>query len=132
MALILVVDDEPLMRRTIRAGLEKAGHQVEEAQDGEEGLRRFTELRPDLVITDIVMPEREGVETIRAIRAASPNTPIIAMSGGGSAGAMLFLDIADKLGATRTLPKPIRNAELLATVAHCLAKGHDGRGAWHE
>ena len=121
MALILVVDDEPLMRRTLRTALERAGHQVEEAQDGNEGLRLFREHKPDLVLTDIVMPDREGVETIQAMRALDPEMPIVAMSGGGSVGPELFLDLAQRLGATRTIAKPIRNAELTALVDECLA-----------
>lgn len=120
MALILVVDDEPLMRRTLRAGLEAAGHQVEEAEDGNEALKKFTELKPDLVVTDIVMPDREGVETIGAMRRLAPDAPIIAMSGGGSVGGTLFLELAEQLGATRTVAKPIRNADLLRLVDECL------------
>jgi CheY-like chemotaxis protein len=120
MALVLVVDDEPLMRRTLRTALEKAGHQVEEAQDGYECLRRFSELKPDLVITDIVMPDREGVETIGQLRQLDADVPIIAISGGGSVGGNLFLDLAQRLGATRTLTKPIRNADLLSAVSDCL------------
>ena len=120
MALILVVDDEPLMRRTVRAVLERAGHEVEEAQDGNEALRKFSDLQPDLVLTDIVMPDREGVETIGQLRRLNETVPIIAMSGGGSVGGSLFLELAEQLGATRTLSKPIRNAELVALVAECL------------
>ena len=120
MALVLVVDDEPLMRRTVRTALEKAGHEVEEAQDGNEGLRKFSELKPDLVVTDIVMPDREGVETIGQMRRLAPDMPIIAMSGGGSVGGTLFLELAEQLGATRTVAKPIRNADLLRLVDECL------------
>lgn len=121
MALVLVVDDEPLMRRTLRTALEKAGHQVEEAQDGNEGLKKFSALKPDLVLTDIVMPDREGVETIGQLRRLDSEVPIIAMSGGGSVGGTLFLDLAKQLGATRTVNKPIRNADLLVMVDECLA-----------
>ena len=120
MAFILVVDDEPLMRRTLRTALERAGHEVDEAKDGNEGLRKFSERRPDLVLTDIVMPEQEGVETIGQLRRLDPHIPIIAMSGGGSVGGTLFLSLAKELGATRTLAKPIRNAELVSLVEACL------------
>ena len=126
MALVLVVDDEPLMRRTVRTALEKAGHQVEEAQDGNEGMRKFSELQPDLVLTDIVMPDREGVETIGAMRRLRPEVPIIAMSGGGSVGGTLFLELAEQLGATRTAAKPIRNADLLRLVDECLGSSGEG------
>ena len=128
MALILIIDDEPLMRRTMRTVLEKAGHRVEEAGDGNEGLRKFGELKPDLVVTDIVMPDREGVETIGALRRLAPEMPIIAISGGGSVGGTLFLELAEQLGATRTASKPLRNADLLRLVDECLAAG-GGSGA---
>jgi DNA-binding response OmpR family regulator len=120
MAHILVVDDEPLLRRTLRTILERAGHVVDEAGDGNQALRAFAAERPDLVITDIVMPDREGIETIAQLRGENPGVPIIAMSGGGSAGSTLFLELARQLGATRTLNKPIRQAELLAAVDACL------------
>ena len=120
MALILVVDDEELLRRTLRTALERAGHEVEEAVDGGDAVRKFARRPCELVLIDIIMPEREGVETIGELRRLYPELPIIAMSGGGSVGGELFLDLARRLGATRTLPKPIRNAELVQLVAECL------------
>ena len=121
MALILLIEDDPLMRRTLRHGLERADHSVVEAEDGQIGLSKFSESRPDLVVTDIVMPNREGVETIQALRGMDPHVPIIAISGGGSVGPDLFLELAQHLGATRTLAKPMRNSELIEAVAECLA-----------
>jgi len=123
MARVLVVDDEPLLRRTLRTALERAGYQVEEAHDGNDALRKFSEQRPDLVLTDIVMPDREGVETIAELRRRDPAVPIIAMSGGGSVGGEMFLQLAEQLGATATLAKPIRNADLLKQVEVCLRAG---------
>jgi DNA-binding NtrC family response regulator len=120
MASILVIDDEVLMRTTLRTALEKAGHQVAEARDGNQGMKVFAEVRPDLVLTDIIMPDREGIEMIREMRSLDPDVPIIAMSGGGSVGGDLFLELAARLGATRTLSKPIRNADLVAAVDECL------------
>jgi DNA-binding response OmpR family regulator len=120
MARILLVDDEPMLRRTLRAILEKAGHVVAEAGDGDVALAMFSEDKPDLVITDIVMPNREGVETIRELRALDANVPIIAISGGGNTGGDLFLTLASHLGANQTLTKPIRQATLLETVNDCL------------
>ena len=119
MARILVIDDEQMLRRTLRALLERAGHAVVEAEDGVEGMAQFKAQRPDLVLTDIIMPNREGVETIGEMRRQAPELPIIAMSGGGSRGGDLFLTLAERLGAT--LAKPIRQAELLAAVDRCLA-----------
>jgi len=123
MSRILVVDDEAMLRRTLRAMLEKAGHTVAEAEDGREGLELFSAQPFDLVLTDIIMPNREGVETIGDIRRLNPKVPIIAMSGGGSAGGDLFLNLASQLGATRTLAKPIRQSDLIEAVNACLQTG---------
>lgn len=116
MAVILVIDDEPMMRRMLRVMLERAGHTVLEAKDGNKGLAQLARGAPDLVLTDILMPDREGVETIGEIRRLAPDLPVIAMSGGGSIGGDLILTIAEKVGATRTLAKPIRQDDLLAAV----------------
>jgi DNA-binding NtrC family response regulator len=125
MAFILVVDDEAMLRTTLRAILQRAGHEVAEAEDGAKAMEFFRISTPDLVLTDILMPNREGVETIGEMRAAAPAMPIIAMSGGGSTrGGELFLTLAAQLGATETLAKPIRQAELLKAVDACLASGH--------
>jgi YesN/AraC family two-component response regulator len=95
---------------------------VAEAEDGAKAMKIFQATRPDLVITDIIMPNREGVETIGEMRAIAPDLPIIAMSGGGSSrGGELFLELATQLGATRTLTKPIRQADLIVAVEACLA-----------
>jgi DNA-binding response OmpR family regulator len=126
MAHILVIDDEQMLRRTLRALLERAGHTVVEAEDGDQGLAQFNVHRPDLVLTDIIMPNREGVETIGEMRRQAPSLPIIAMSGGGSRGGDLFLTLAEKLGASATLSKPIRQAELLAVVDACLIRSAGG------
>jgi len=122
---ILVVDDEPMLRRTVRAILEREGHVVVEAEDGHQAVKRFTQEGFDLVITDIVMPNREGVETIGDLRRLDPALPIIAISGGGAAGPAavdLFLQLADQLGAMRTLAKPIRQTELIEAVNNCLRR----------
>ncbi len=123
MARILLVDDEPMLRRTLRIILEKAGHEVTEAGDGDQALLMFDEDKPDMVITDIVMPNREGVETIREMRRLDTRLPIIAMSGGANTGGDLFLRLASLLGANTTLSKPIRQAVLLEAVDACLAGG---------
>lgn len=117
---ILVIDDDPGIRFVLRKALERAGYVVHEAGDGQVGLQRFRELQPDLVITDIIMPEREGVETIVALRREVPSMPIIAMSGGGGGGAD-YLAMAEKLGAARTLHKPFSLAEALQAVDEVLA-----------
>ena len=121
MSCILVVDDEPALRRTLRAMLEKAGHTVMEAGDGDQAVAVFKERPVDLVLTDIIMPNREGIETLGALRRLDAEVPIIAMSGGGSKGGELFLTLASQLGATQTLAKPIRQADLVDAVEVCLA-----------
>lgn len=83
MTRILVIDDEPQVRAMLRQMLEREGYEVVEAEEGEEGMRRYREQPVDLVITDILMPQKEGIETIRALRRTNPGVKIIAISGGG-------------------------------------------------
>jgi CheY-like chemotaxis protein len=120
MGKILVIDDDPGFRKMINLTLTRAQHQVIEAQDGNEGVRRFKEYLPDLVICDIVMPEKEGIATILEIRTISPDIPIIAMSGGGANIGMQYLEAAGKLGANAILSKPFRPADLAEVVKRML------------
>lgn len=113
---ILVIDDEAALRTTIRKMLESASHEVIEAENGRIGIEAFRKQPADVVVTDIIMPQKEGIETIRDIRAIDPNVRIVAISGGGRNKNMDFLRIAGKLGATATLAKPFRKEELLACV----------------
>jgi len=122
MASILVIDDDPGFRRMVSLVLTRAQHTVIEAEDGDLGLMRFKEGKPDLVISDIVMPGKEGIETIREIRALSPDTPIIAMSGGGANIGLEYLDAARKLGASSILAKPFRPVDLAELVKRMLAQ----------
>jgi CheY-like chemotaxis protein len=118
MAHILLIDDEKLVRETFRAILEGAGHTVDEAGDGNAALARFRERRPDLVITDIFMPDQEGIGTILEIRKIDERVPIIVVTGG--AHAELNMTSATRLGATRALLKPVRSALLLSAIDECL------------
>ena len=122
MARILIIDDEDELRSMLRRMLEQAGHQVTEAVNGAEGIQLYEQDAHDLIITDIIMPEKEGVETIIALRRADPDLPIIAISGGGRLDATDFLTMTKKLGARRTLSKPFRRDQLLEAVGECLAK----------
>jgi CheY-like chemotaxis protein len=117
MAEILVIDDERQMRRLISRILKRAGHTVREAVDGRQGIDRFRELCPALVITDIVMPDMEGIETIRIMRGEAPAVPILAISGGSHP---IYLRAATEFGAMATLEKPFRPDELLGVVAKLL------------
>lgn len=115
-ATILVIDDEPQLRGMVKQMLEQEGYAVVEAHNGDEGLRVFRQSPADVVITDIVMPEKEGIETIRELRRDFPGVKIIAMSGGGRLDSGEYLHFALKLGAARILRKPFRRQELLETV----------------
>src|SRR5690242_662327 len=117
---ILVIDDDPLMRSSLRTVLEGKGYAVETLPDGRRALAMVEQIRPDAVITDIVMPESEGIETIVAIRAVDRRLPIIAISGGGQILEAEFLDMALQLGATAALRKPFELAQLLATLERLL------------
>lgn len=120
MAKILLIDDDDDVRRTLVRMLQMAGHEVHEATDGDSGLALFEELKPDLVITDILMPEKEGIETIMILKREHPDVKILAISGGGRSGAMDFLEMARSLGADQVLQKPFRRADLLDLVAKLL------------
>jgi CheY-like chemotaxis protein len=122
MALILVIDDTSTMRDLVRRMLQGTEHSVIEADDGATGLRLFQQQHPELVITDLIMPNKEGIETIKEIRRSSPGTKIIAMSGSTSLGNNnLYLNAAAKLGADATLIKPFSREQLLQTMVGILA-----------
>ena len=122
MARIIVIEDEELVRYTLKVTLESVGHQVFEACNGREGLAVIDREPCDMIITDIIMPEMEGIETIAAIRNRFPDLPIIAVSGGGRIGNMDFLKAAQELGATTILPKPFEPDELINVVDRFLTK----------
>jgi len=121
MAKILVIDDDARQRRLIVYILTKAGHQVFEADDGREGLQLFHQQRPALVITDILMPNKEGIETIAELRGEAPEVAIIAMSGGGAIGDMSYLDVARTLGANDVITKPFSAPDLVEAVNRLLS-----------
>jgi len=120
-ARVLVVDDEDLVRASLAAILRRGGHDVTLAEDGEDALRQFVPESFDLVITDIVMPRREGIETLLALRRLEPTLRIIAMSGSGGSDHGFYLKAAIALGADATLQKPFSVAELRAVVDEALA-----------
>lgn len=120
MAKVLIIDDDPGFRRMIRMIITRMHHAVVEAADGDQGVALFRTERPDLVICDIVMPNKEGIQTILEIRAEAPDALIIAMSGGGVSVGTGYLSAALKLGANQVITKPFRPAELTAMVAQLL------------
>jgi CheY-like chemotaxis protein len=117
---ILVIEDNPIVRSTVGRILQAGGYEVISANDGLQGVAAFRKEHPDLVVTDIIMPEQEGIETIRQILSDRPNAKIIAISGGGRIGNTDFLQIARKVGATEVLPKPFDPDDLLQMVSNCL------------
>lgn len=116
MANLLIVDDEDMVRMTLRQILEKAGHSVVEAIDGQDALRVFGDNKIDLVITDIVMPNMDGIEAIMALRDEQPFLKIIAISGGGRTKNMDFLELAKEIGAKEILAKPFEKSQVIETV----------------
>lgn len=121
MATVLVVDDDDLVRSTLRVILERAGHDVHEAANGQMATSFFRDKRPDVVITDIYMPEKDGLEVVMELRRIQPDVKIIAISGGGPNVETGLLGSAQIFGAKRTLFKPILPDVLLATVDEVLA-----------
>jgi DNA-binding response OmpR family regulator len=118
---ILIIDDEAPVRAFVRQTLEEEGYQISEAADGEEGLAALRTLPADLIITDIFMPNKEGIETICAVRRHFPSVKILAISGGGNY-RIDMLPAAMHLGAHHALTKPFTPDELLAAVNVALTR----------
>lgn len=123
MASILIVDDQATVRQTLRHALETEGLDVREAGDGAEALRLYRAEAADVVVTDIVMPNKEGIETIFELRRSAPQVKIIAMSDQGTVD---FLGMARKLGADHVLRKPFELHVFIALVQSCLKAAGKG------
>ncbi len=119
---ILIIDDDAQIRSMLKKMLEREGYQVITAKDGREGIRIFENSAIDLVITDLIMPEKEGIETIIALKQKNNQTKIIAISGDGKVNPISYLDMAIKLGAQKAFAKPIARKELIAGVKSLLAE----------
>lgn len=122
MVKVLIVDDEEMVRMVIANTLRKVGITVEEAENGRAAVLRFQENPADVVITDIIMPEQEGIETIIELKRISPTVKIIAISGGGRVGTTDYLEIARDFGAIRTFTKPFDRMKMLEAVYECLTE----------
>ncbi|MFI5336953.1 MAG: response regulator transcription factor [Opitutales bacterium] len=116
MASILLIDDDNDLRSIIAMMLGASGHAVRQAADGSAGIRLYQQSPADVVITDVVMPEKEGLATIIELRKINPRVRIIAISGGFAFDSKLYLNMARKLGADQVLRKPFLPEELKAAV----------------
>lgn len=116
MASVLIIDDDTSIRRVVRAALERAGHRVAEAGNGAEGMQRYRMAPADLVITDVFMPDQDGIETIQQLREEFPASRILAISGGSVAGTSGTLRDALLLGADATLAKPFTVEQLTRII----------------
>ncbi len=122
MALIMIVDDDVHIQLALRQIVESAGHSAIEAGNGEDAVEMFREFRPEIVITDIFMPQVDGIETIRAIRRCNPDARIIAMSGCDVDSAWNCLGSAVVLGADMALAKPFTGAQLTNAISSLLTR----------
>jgi len=120
MARILVIDDDPSIRDTMERVLARDSHMVESYEDARVALDALRQEQPDLVITDVYMPEMDGIEFLLSLREAEPDLPVIVTSGGGSASSHHLLTDAAYLGVTVTLPKPFEIDQLLELVRSVL------------
>lgn len=118
MARVLVIDDDKSVRLSLIKALEKVGHDVDEAADGEEAIEYFTSMPYDVVISDINMPVKDGVESLLDLKADYPDIKLIAISGEDEA----LLKAAEEFGAAKAFPKPFSIAEILKTVDDLLAE----------
>lgn len=122
MARIIVADDESAIRHLLVTALQRQGHEVDEAVDGKMAVELFRQEPCDLLITDIYMPNGDGLEAIAALRREAPDLKIIAISGGGSREGKDYFTAARRFGAARTLAKPLDMTKLLETVRELLER----------
>jgi CheY-like chemotaxis protein len=127
MASILVIDDHAAVLETVKVILAKQGHEIRTAPNGRLGMAQMAKRKFDLIITDIIMPEQDGIETIERLRQISTKLPILAISGCGMVGDTDFLKAAKEIGASDTLAKPFRAMDLVEKVAALLAGGQTDR-----
>ena len=116
MTRILLIEDDSNLRTLLAEVLTRGGYEVIEACNGEEAVRLFRKAPADLVVTDVLMPEKDGFETLMELRAEKPAPKILAMSGGGELSAAIYLRMAGRLGVDCVLAKPFATAEFLGAV----------------
>jgi two-component system, chemotaxis family, chemotaxis protein CheY len=118
---VFVVEDDPITREIITVSLQVSGHTVQSFENGRKAIEVLAYESADLMITDILMPEMDGVEILREIQRLQPQLPVLAISGGGSLGPTNYLGIAQVFGAAAVLAKPFSPDELIELVAKLLA-----------
>lgn len=129
MARILVIDDNPEFRGILLSHLASQGHSLLEAADGDQGIAQLEQHADiDLVLTDILMPQRDGLEVLRMVKRRWPHLPVIALSGGGWIGAEQLLGMTERLGADHVLYKPVTREILLGAVNDALSKPKSQHG----
>ena len=121
MTSILIIEDDNQVRKMLRLTIEAEGYEVQTASNGHEGMAMYRTMQPDILITDLVMPKQEGIETIDKVRQLDPQANIIAISGGGTVQPHVYLDIARQLGANRTFKKPVDHQDLLQAIQELAA-----------
>lgn len=119
---VLLIEDDSLIANGLQMLLEFRGYVVKHASDGRQGMQILEGFQPDLIITDMVMPEMDGTAVIRAVRAINPEIPVLAISGMGPEDGELYLSLAKKLGANAVLRKPVMPSEVIAAVSRLLSK----------
>lgn len=123
MARVLIIDDDPSILRSVARILEEEGHEVREAGDGKSALELVADGSPDLIVSDMYMPEMDGIELLIRLQTDHPGTPMVAMSGGGHMAKEELLRNASMLGAVAVLEKPFTIEQLLDVVNQALEKG---------
>ncbi|QQG35276.1 MAG: response regulator [Micavibrio aeruginosavorus] len=122
---ILVIDDDDGVRRTLCDGLRDCGYLVWEAENGEQAMRRIDKgMQPDMIVTDIIMPDKSGIQTIMEIRDKYPDIKLLAISGGGHARNVDYLEVARKMGAHAIMHKPIKMKELEDLAREMVGESH--------
>ena len=120
MAQILIIDDDKSLRDMLRTALELDGHDVEDVSDGFAAIKQYGQKPADLIITDIIMPGKDGIEIIFELHQANPDIKIIALSGGGRIEATSYLGMAEKFGAACTFIKPFDYDDLMNVIGELL------------
>ena len=120
-ACVCLIDDDPLIREAASLVLRGGGYEVILAENGADGLAVIAARQPDVIVTDVLMPETDGLEFLPRLKARYPDLPVIAMSGGGEKGDQLYLHLASRFGASACLAKPFSGRKLLAAVERALA-----------